>query len=120
MKSIPILKIRNIEASHDFYTKLGFTQRFIYRPDPTLVDPAYAGYELDGAIVHLSSHSGDSNYGCAVVFYCDSVDAVYERLANDIPESVKLPPTDQTWGNRELYIEDLDGHSLRFTCDIQK
>lgn len=118
MKSIPVLKIRSIEKSHDFYTKLGFTQRFIYRPDPSLVDPAYAGYILDGAEIHISSHSGDSNYGCAVHIYCDSVDEIFDALPAELADAVAMPPTDQTWGNRELYIRDPDDHSLRFSNDL--
>jgi catechol 2,3-dioxygenase-like lactoylglutathione lyase family enzyme len=27
---------------------------------------------------------------------------------------IELPPTDQTWGNREMYVNDPDGNSLRF------
>jgi hypothetical protein len=25
-----------------------------------------------------------------------------------------LEPTDQTWGNREMYVQDPDGNTLRF------
>jgi uncharacterized glyoxalase superfamily protein PhnB len=28
--------------------------------------------------------------------------------------AVDLPPTDQTWGNREMYVKDPDGNAIRF------
>lgn len=114
MKAIPVLKISSIEVSHEFYSKLGFTQTFLFRPDPNLTDPVYAGYEMDGASIHLSSHSGDSNFGTAVFLLCDSVDTVHEQIDSELVNAIKLKPTNQTWGNREMYLEDPDGHSLRF------
>jgi hypothetical protein len=27
---------------------------------------------------------------------------------------IDLPPTDQTWSNREMYVKDADGNSRRF------
>jgi len=28
--------------------------------------------------------------------------------------AIALAPTDQTWGNREMYVRDADGNSIRF------
>jgi len=42
------------------------------------------------------------------------VDALYKEftLKNTI---IDLAPTDQSWGNREMYIKDPDENSIRFT-----
>ena len=42
------------------------------------------------------------------------VDALYKEftLKNTI---IDLTPTDQSWGNREMYIKDPDENSIRFT-----
>jgi uncharacterized glyoxalase superfamily protein PhnB len=41
------------------------------------------------------------------------VDVLYaEFLAAGVV--VDLPPTDQTWGNREMYVKDADRNCLRF------
>ena len=33
----------------------------------------------------------------------------------DAPEHVHEGPIDQSWGTRELYVDDPDGNTLRFT-----
>ncbi|MEP6994933.1 MAG: VOC family protein [Acidobacteriota bacterium] len=44
----------------------------------------------------------------------DDVDALHaEFVAKQV--SIALEPTDQTWGNREMYVKDADGNSIRFT-----
>jgi uncharacterized glyoxalase superfamily protein PhnB len=35
-----------------------------------------------------------------------------ELLRNSV--AIDMEPTDQTWGNREMFIRDVDGNSLRF------
>jgi catechol 2,3-dioxygenase-like lactoylglutathione lyase family enzyme len=61
----------------------------------------------------LSSFSGDGVAGGVVNLIVDDVDAIHEELvAKDVP--IDLAPTDQTWGNREMYVKDADGNSVRF------
>lgn len=41
------------------------------------------------------------------------MDALHaELVAKNVP--IALVPTDQTWGNREMYVKDADGNSIRF------
>ena len=43
----------------------------------------------------------------------DDVDDLFRELSGrGVP--IELSPTDQTWGNREMYVNDPDGNSLRF------
>jgi uncharacterized glyoxalase superfamily protein PhnB len=49
----------------------------------------------------------------------DDVDALHAELAaNDV--TIDLPPTDQTWGTREMYVKDADRNTLRFIQDARR
>ena len=50
----------------------------------------------------------------ALEFYCSMV-GFRKELARS-----KLEPTDQDWGQRELYVADPDGNTLRFGAAVSK
>lgn len=112
--AIPVLHVSNSTEAEAFYCdRLGFHRQFAYRVDEAKPDPCYLGLTRDGVGLHVSSFSGDSVAGCAVYIVVEDVDALYrELLGNGLP--IDLEPTDQTWGNREMYVKDPDGNSLRF------
>ena len=112
--AIPILHITNSAAAVEFYcNRLGFCQEFAYRSDETLPDPCYMGLSRDEVRLHVSSFSGDGVSGGVVFLLVDDVDRLHEELLRKgVP--IDLEPTDQTWGNREMYVKDPDGNSLRF------
>ncbi|HTM52494.1 MAG TPA: VOC family protein [Pirellulales bacterium] len=112
--AIPVLHVSNSAVASEFYcTCLGFQKRFAYRIDDSRTDPCYMGLMRDGVQIHLSSFSGDGVAGGVVNLIVDDVDAIHEELvAKDVP--IDLAPTDQTWGNREMYVKDADGNSVRF------
>ncbi|MBT8338174.1 MAG: VOC family protein [Gemmatimonadetes bacterium] len=100
--------------SERFYCAvLGFQVRSRYRPFDGRADPCYLVLQRDGARVHLSSFRDDSVAGAAVYILVDSVDDLFRELRDRDLEAA-MPPTDQSWGNREMYVEDPDGNSLRF------
>ncbi len=71
------------------------------------------GLTRDGCELHVSSYPGDGVAGSAAYVRLDDVDALHaEFVAKGVP--IALPPTDQTWGTREVYVRDPDGNSLRF------
>jgi uncharacterized glyoxalase superfamily protein PhnB len=106
--------VTDSKAAEDFYCRqLGFRLASVYRPDPQRADPAYLTIVRDEAVVHVSSFSGDGVAGGVASVIIDDVDALHrEFVAKGV--SVDLPPTDQTWGNREMYVKDTDGNCLRF------
>lgn len=122
MAIVPTLHCRNIRASLAFYTEV---LDFEYVDgDGRLDDPAYCVLARRGDYLILSSHSGDSVVGQAVLVTTDAVDADWAafraRGLTPTPEQrahspVHAGPLDQTWGTREVYIEDPDGNTLRFT-----
>jgi lactoylglutathione lyase len=50
--------------------------------------------------------------------YADDVDRAAEELARAGVELL-LPPTDQPWGERLLYVEDPDGNPIQVTMRLE-
>ena len=113
-KAIPLLHISDSLTAESFYCNtLGFKLAFIYRPHEGLQEPAFLGFTRDGVWLHASSFSGDGIAGNVASFVVESVDDLYQEfLAKSA--TIDLVPTDQSWGNREMYMTDPDGNSLRF------
>ena len=113
-RAIPVLHVSNSKAAEQFYCDgLGFRQRFAYRPDDPKPDPCYMGLSRDGAVVHVSSFLGDGVPGGVAVFIVDDVDALHAELVGK-RVVIDVKPTDQSWGNREMYVRDADRNSIRF------
>jgi catechol 2,3-dioxygenase-like lactoylglutathione lyase family enzyme len=112
--AIPVLHVSSAAAAEEFYCgRLGFCRDFAYRLDDARADPCYMGLTRDGVELHVSSFSGDAVAGGAVFLLVEDVDALHaELVAKGV--AIRLPPTDQSWGNREMYVNDLDGNSIRF------
>ena len=113
-RAIPVLHVRSSAAAEGFYcNRLGFRRQFAYRLDEAVPDPCYMGLTRDGVWLHLSSFSGDGVSGGVVYLVVDDVDELHaELVAKGV--SIDLRPTDQTWGNREMYVKDPDSNSIRF------
>ena len=112
--AIPVLHVNSSVTAEEFYCgRLGFRRDFAYRVDDTRSDPCYMGLTRDGVELHLSSFSGDGVAGGVVFLLVEDVDALHaELVAKGVP--ISLPPTNQSWGNREMYVNDPDSNSIRF------
>lgn len=110
--TIPILQVSSSAAAEEFYCKgLGFTLLSSYRPDNSKADPCYMTLARDDARLHVQSFQSGITGAGAVYVYVDDVDALYtELMAKGI--QVDLPPTDQTWGMREIILRDPDRNVL--------
>jgi catechol 2,3-dioxygenase-like lactoylglutathione lyase family enzyme len=113
--AIPVLHIGNSVSAEEFYcNELGFRRQFAYRQDSVKPDPCYMGLIREGAVLHLSSFSGDGVAGGVVYIGVDDVNALHaELIAKGV--SIDAGPVEQTWGNREMYVNDDDGNSIRFS-----
>jgi uncharacterized glyoxalase superfamily protein PhnB len=112
--AIPVLHVAGSSAAEAFYCgQLGFRREFEYRPVPDSADPCYMGVSRDGAWLHLSSFAGDGVPGGCVYLLVEDLDAVHDELIRN-SVSIDMEPTLQTWGNREMYVRDIDGNSVRF------
>jgi len=84
--------------------------------------PFYAVLTRGADELHLSLHTGCGPCGhCTAIVVCDEVDALFAvfRARGLSPSSrpdspVHEGPLDQTWGTREVYIDDPSGNTLCF------
>jgi catechol 2,3-dioxygenase-like lactoylglutathione lyase family enzyme len=115
MKIIPVFHVSDMKRSLDFYTKvLGFELKC---PD-TVEDPVI-NITNDFADIQLSSIDGTTH--AVVNVRAGDVDGLFQSfIERGLDTSMKKHspvhqgPLDQTWGMREFYITDHDGHTLRF------
>jgi len=112
--AIPLLHVSDPIAAEKFYCdNLGFQKTFTYRPFGDS-GPCYFGLARDDIRIHLSSFPDDGKPGSAIVLIVEDVDALYKEFTGKNTK-IDLVPTDQSWGNREMYIKDPDENSIRFT-----
>lgn len=120
MAVVPVIRCRNMAVSLRFYREvLGFhCVEFCGEADPT-----FNVFMTDGDLLVLSSHSGDGEFGQAIMVTTTSVDVVARRVRArglktpgnpDAPQEVHEGPVDQSWGTREFYVDDPDGNTIRF------
>jgi catechol 2,3-dioxygenase-like lactoylglutathione lyase family enzyme len=119
MAIIPTIKSGDIDRSIDFYTDvLDFRLKGRW---PEVGDPAFATLCRGSDSLYLSSHDGDGVFGQAVAVIVPQVDPLFETFrargldpTHKLHSPVHQGPVDQTWGTRELYVDDPDGNTLRF------
>ncbi len=112
--AIPVLHVSEIKRALEFFCdKLGFSKEWSYTPDQNSIDPTYAALKREGSWIHISSFPGDGVSGAVTNFIVSDVDALHQEFKEKGIEFV-LEPYDQTWGNREMYLNDPDGNKLRF------
>jgi catechol 2,3-dioxygenase-like lactoylglutathione lyase family enzyme len=109
---VPIIKVSDLQTALNFYCSvLGFDKDFHYRASPD--GPDYVGVSLNGHQLHLSTFSGDGKGLATIYIDVDDVDGLYARFcARGLPKDCE--PSNQAWGQREVYARDPDGHTLRF------
>jgi lactoylglutathione lyase len=113
-RAVPVICVSDSLRAEDYYCKvLGFDKMFAYRPDPSKPDPCHFGVARDGVWLHLDSFKPERAGMTAAMIWVDDVDQIYDEIAVR-GALTTLPPTDQTWGNREAYIRDPDGNVLVF------
>ena len=118
----PTFRCRSLRTAVAFYTGVLDFVRVDGGADE-IHDPDFVVLARHGDQLALSSHAGDGAFGQAVVVTTHAVDADVARfrarglsvpLALARRSPVHAAPVDQTWGTREFYVEDPDGHTLRF------
>jgi catechol 2,3-dioxygenase-like lactoylglutathione lyase family enzyme len=122
MRAVPVLYSSDLVWSLAFYTGvLDFELRY----------PEYREFALrngvidlvcEGAIVQLSRHMGYQPTASSVNLEMETPQQVDEAFARYIARGldpshrkespVHLAPLDQTWGTREVYVDDPDGNTL--------
>jgi catechol 2,3-dioxygenase-like lactoylglutathione lyase family enzyme len=101
--AVPFLRVRDAEASADWYRRLGFEVDWTHRFEPGL--PLFVAIRNGPARLFLSEHEGDAVPRTLVYLYVDDAD----ELARTLGEQAEDTP----YGMRELELADPDGNRLR-------
>jgi hypothetical protein len=117
----PVLAAKDVPASTQFYSRLGFTP--LFQDSPTA--PKYAVIQRDGIVLHIQWAGLDQwAYPTDRPIYrfgVSDVDALYRELMDCglINESTAqrspwAAPADTPWGTREFHLRDPGENSLQF------
>jgi catechol 2,3-dioxygenase-like lactoylglutathione lyase family enzyme len=116
---IPILVVRDVQETIAFLTcVLDFELRFTWPEE----EPCYAGLARGEDELHLNLTPGEGRFGhSSVIVPCEDVDALFAGFVARglaVPSRPESPvhegPLDQTWGTREVYVDDPSGNTLVF------
>jgi catechol 2,3-dioxygenase-like lactoylglutathione lyase family enzyme len=114
---IPVLFVRDMSEAIAFYAEvLDFKLDFASPEDA----PFYAILTRGSDELHLNLLPAQGRFGPAsVIVLCDKVDALFESFRTrglPVPTRANSPvhegPLEQTWGTREVYIDDPSGNTL--------
>lgn len=99
---VPILRVADAAASVEWYAQLGFVQVFEHRFADGM--PAYVGIEREGALIHLSEHTGDAPGPGLLYIWVDDVDPLAELF--------DVVPDEMPWA-RDFEVIDPDRNRIR-------
>ncbi len=107
--AVPILNVKDVPASIAYYVeKLGFETAWEWG------EPAdFACVQRDDVKIFLCQ-DGQGGSGMWISLFIHDVDALYEDYKRS-GAIIRQPPTNFSWGVREMNVEDLDGHRLRMS-----
>jgi catechol 2,3-dioxygenase-like lactoylglutathione lyase family enzyme len=114
---IPVLFVRDMPEAITFLTQVLDFQLAFTSPGEA---PFYAGLVRGSDELHLNLTPQDSRFAPAsVIVVCDHVDMLltsFKERGLSMPTRGNSPvhegPLDQTWGTREVYIDDPSGNTL--------
>ncbi len=115
--AIPLVHMPSSREALRFYgDKLGFAVQSTYRSDTDKDDPAYHVMVRDGAVIHVSSFPGDGRAGGVVTIVVTDIQNLHDEL---IRKGVDVGPgiMNQAWGDREVYVRDPAGNTVRFQSE---
>jgi Ankyrin repeats (3 copies)/Glyoxalase/Bleomycin resistance protein/Dioxygenase superfamily/Ankyrin repeat len=109
--AIPILNVKNVPASIEYYVrKLGFKKNWDWG------EPAeFASVGRDRVEIFLCE-GGQGNPGTWMWIRMQDTDALHKEYKKSGALIVKSP-INYPWGSREMLVKDLDGHVLRMASE---
>jgi catechol 2,3-dioxygenase-like lactoylglutathione lyase family enzyme len=99
---IPVLRVEDAATAVAWYERLGFTQEWLHRFEPTF--PAFVSIARGNARIFLSEHTGDARPETLVFLRLSDIDAVAAEFGVAVAE--------EPWG-REIELRDPNGNRLR-------
>ena len=116
---IPVLIVRDVPEAVAFHTGvLDFKLAFTSPPEA----PFYAVLTRGADELHLNLTPEQARFGhSSAIVVCDNVDELFASFVArglSVPTRMNSPvhegPLDQTWGTREVYIDDPSGNTIIF------
>jgi catechol 2,3-dioxygenase-like lactoylglutathione lyase family enzyme len=127
----PILNVRDVPASIDWFESLGWSRGFIWPQDDP--QPGFGSICSGDAEIFLCKDAqgsrgtimprvpgDDRTDGVWMSWWLDNpaeVDALHQK-ALDLGLTVTYPPTDTPWNVREFHLRHPDGHMARVSASI--
>ena len=118
MQMVPIFRCTDMKRAITFYTEILDFQ--LYEPGASADDVVVALQNGEAGLL-LTILEGDQKIGIAANVLVSDVDSLFRKYtsrgldqSHRIESPVHLGPVDQSWGNREFYVTDPDGNTLRF------
>lgn len=123
MKMIPIFRCSDMKKSIAFYT--GILDFELKDSDASPEDWVVVLVKGEAELL-LTSVEGDQKVGIAANALVKDMDSLFEKYvkrgldtSNKKSSPVHQSPVNQSWGNREFYVTDPDGNTLRFVQPIR-
>ena len=119
---IPSLKVASLSKSLAFYHEvLGFTTKWTWS-ETSGFDAGDAAtlacVESGEAVLFLAENgSGEPASLFVELPFSEDIDRLAARLAGRVDTD---GPVNRPWGSRELWLQDPDGHSFRFSCPAER
>ncbi len=114
---IPSLSVNDVQATLDWFAKLGFTTAFkMDGPDGSIVHASVnRGPDVEFMMGPASFGGTPGSTGMSIyVNLRESVDA-YHNSVTSAGITVKDPLTDQFWGDRTFSVQHPDGYQIMFS-----
>jgi catechol 2,3-dioxygenase-like lactoylglutathione lyase family enzyme len=118
MKMIPLFRCGNMKAAIAFYTGI---LDFEMKEPGASADDWVVLLKNGNAELMLTILEGDQQIGIAANVQVQDIDGLFAKYVQrglDTSGRENSPvhqgPLNQSWGNREFYVTDADGNTLRF------
>lgn len=106
--AVPILRVRDVERSVAWWTRLGFVEEFRHQFEGT--EPRFVGIRREDAAVYLSEHAGDAAGPGLVYLWVDDVDPIAADFG--------VPVQEMPWA-RDCELVDPDGNRVRVAQPVE-
>jgi catechol 2,3-dioxygenase-like lactoylglutathione lyase family enzyme len=106
-----VFAVRDVGVSLGFFLgRLGFREHFRLG-DP----PSYAIVERDAVSIHLmpASEAPEGGGRSSIYVFVSDIDRLHSEL-QDLGCPIEVPPTDFSYGMREMSVRDPDGNRITF------
>ena len=111
---IPILNVNDLATSLDYYVKkLGFEKKWDWGEPPTFACVGRGKVEI------FLCEGAQGRSGMWISIFLKDVDALYDEYRKS-GASIRELPRNFPWGQREMLVEDLDGHRLRMSSETSE